>query len=350
MISKPMLEDFSSLGRDSELYHVLQGKQVYITGSTGQIGWYLVHFLSSLIKAGKLQCQVTGHVRSNEKLARKFPDNAELACRFIVGEDAAKALEENTYDFVIHCASKASPKHFAANPVDVMFPNGILTHALLEQIRKRNPACRFIYFSTTGVTGFIPDEQRPTKESDYGPLSCTELGNCYLESKRFGEMLSLAYFHQYGIPVVIVRPSITYGPGFDLDDGRSYADFVKSLLNKQAIKLTSDGSAVRNFLYISDFIRGLLLVMNKAASGSVLNISSPNPISILELATLLNRSIYPESLGPVAYQKAGPELTRVNFKSTDTSVDQLAALGWQQEISAIEGFRKTIRHYEEFTQ
>jgi UDP-glucuronate decarboxylase len=348
MISTPMQEDFSTLGEESEIYHILQGKRVYITGATGQIGWYLVNFLSFLVKARKLQCQVTAHVRNKERLEDKFPNNADFACRFIVAEDASKALEDDNFDIVIHCASKASPKHFAATPVDVMLPNAILTHALLEKIRQRNPECKFIYFSTTGVTGFIPDEERPTRESDFGPLSCTNLGNCYLESKRFGEMLSLAYSRQYDIPVIIVRPSITYGPGFDLDDGRSYADFVQSLLHKQPIKLTSDGSAIRNFLYISDFIRGLLLVLSKATTGSVLNIASPHPINILELATLLNTSVYPESLGSVEIREDQQSLTRVNFKSTDTSVDQLKALGWSQRIAPAEGFRRTIRHYQEF--
>jgi UDP-glucuronate decarboxylase len=350
MISTPMQEDFSTLGNDSDSYSALQGKRVYITGTTGQIGWYLINFLSFLIQSGKLQCQITGHIRSEEKLVRKFPDSTNMACRFLIAEDAASALKEEIYDLVIHCASKASPKHFADTPVDVMIPNSILTHALLEQIRLRNPTCKFIYFSTTGVTGFISDEQRPTQESDYGPLSCTDLGNCYLESKRYGEMLSLAYCRQYEIPIVIVRPSITYGPGFDLDDGRSYADFVQSLLQKQPIKLTSDGSAVRNFLYISDFIKGLLLIIRKAPAGSVYNIASPNPISILKLATLLNTSIYAESLGPVEHHKGQQELTRVNFKSTDTSVDQLKALGWTQKISPLDGFKKTVRHYQEVTQ
>lgn len=348
MISTPMHEDFTTLGEESEIYHVLHGKRVYITGATGQIGWYLVHFLNFLIKAGKLQSQVTAHIRSNDKLTSKFPDEANLACHFIVAEDATKALEDADFDIVIHCASKASPKHFAATPVDVMLPNAILTHALLEKIRQRNPKCQFIYLSTTGVTGFIPDEQRPAQESDYGPLSCTNLGNCYLESKRFGEMISLAYLHQYGIPIFIVRPSITYGPGFDLDDGRSYADFVHFLLLKKPIKLTSDGSAIRNFLYISDFIRGLLLILSKAPIGSVFNIASPNPINILDLATQLNTSIYPEPLGPVEHQKVQQGLTRVDFKSTDATVDQLKTLGWNQTVSPLEGFRRTIRHYQEF--
>lgn len=350
MISTTMQEDFAGLAADEEIYRTLQDRRIYITGTTGQIGWYLVRLICCLIRSGHLQCHLTAHVRNNERLAEKYPDHAALPCHFAVADDAAQHLGEADCDLVIHCASKASPKHFAAAPVDVLTPNALLTHALLEQLRVRNPACRFVYLSTTGVTGFIPDEQRPSSESDYGPLSCTDLGNCYLESKRFGEMLCLAYFRQYGISVLIIRPSITYGPGFDLDDGRSYADFVHALLQRKPIRLTSDGSAIRNFLYISDFVRGLLLAIDKAATGSVFNIASPLPISILELASLLNEAALSEALGPVErITEDRQALTRVNFKSTDASVEKLQALGWTAKISLLEGFRRTIRHYEERT-
>ncbi len=348
MISLPMHEDFTSLAKEVGLYEILQGKRVYLTGATGQIGWYLTHLVSHLIEQGHLHCDLTAHVRDTVKLRKKYPGHSAMHCKFIVDDDAARPLANETFDLVIHCASKASPRHFNAKPVDVMIPNAILAHDMLEQIRRHNTRTLFVYLSTTGVTGFIPDEQRPSSETDHGPLSCTDLGNCYLESKRFGEMLCLAYCKQYGIPILIVRPSITYGPGFDLDDGRSYADFVRCLLKNQPIKLTSDGSAIRNFLYITDFIKGLFTVIANAPVGSVVNIASPNPIKILDLATLLNTSLYSKSLGDVEHASdANGQYTRVNFKSTDASVDRLRSYGWQQETSILDGFRKTIRHYEE---
>lgn len=163
-------------------------------------------------------------------------------------------------------------------------------------------------------------------------------------------MLTLAYARQYGLRTLVVRPSITYGPGFDLDDGRSYADFIRALLHRQPIKLSSDGRAIRNFLYISDFVRGLLLAIAKAPADSVMNIASPQPIEILELATQLNDSVYPESLGPVEHLPAQQSLARVEFRSTDASVEQLRALGWEQLVLPVEGFRRTLRHYQENAQ
>jgi len=345
MTSTTMKNDFALLAAESESYQLFQNKRIYITGATGQIAWYLVRLLSFLIDSGRLKCHLSAHVRNTKRLNEKYPDHSALPCNFVVDESASGYLSCAPCDIVIHCASLASPKHFAASPVNVMEANAIVTHSVLEQIRIHNPECHFVYLSTTGVTGFIPDDQRPSTELQYGPLSCTELGNCYLESKRFAELLALAYWQQYGIPVQIVRPSITYGPGFDLDDGRSYADFVRSLLLSEPIKLTSDGSAIRNFLYITDFISGLLLIINKAPSGSVFNVASPFPISILELATQLNDAALGTPLGPVAHLPQETAMTRVNFKSTNASVDQLLQLGWRQQIPHLEGFKKTIQHY-----
>lgn len=350
MMSKTLREDFAQLAETGESYAALAGKKIYITGVTGQIGWYLVRYLCYLIENGHLDCTLNAHVRHAERLVWKFPDHRTLPCTFHVIDNAAKPLFEASHDLVIHCASLASPKHFIDRPVDVMIPNGILTNELLDAMCERNPTGHFVYLSTTGVTGFVPDHQRPSSEQDYGPLSSIDLKNCYLESKRFGEMLTLAYAKQYGVRTLIVRPSITYGPGFDLDDGRSYADFINTLLHKRPIKLTSDGSAIRNFLYISDFVRGLLLAIAGAPANAVLNITSPHPISIIDLTTLLNTSIYSESLGAVEHLPAQQGLARVEFRSTDASVEQLRGLGWEQLVLPLDGFRRTLHHYQEHAQ
>lgn len=351
MISNTMREDFSRLAEGApEIIAALnESRHICITGATGQIGWYLIRYLCFLIAAGKLSTKLTAHARSQARVSEKFPDRDELPCSFTVSDDMGASLDIGTVDLLIHCASLASPKHFAATPVDVMIPNGIMTYKLLDRISKDNPTCKFVYLSTTGVTGHVPDEKRPSTEDDFGALSCTDLKNCYLESKRFGEMLTLAYAQQYGIPSLIVRPSITYGPGFDLDDGRSYADFLTSLLDKRPIKLSSDGRAIRNFLYISDFIQGLLIAICKAPTKTVLNIASNRPTSILELATLLNREAHPFSLGEVERMPPSADIHRVEFLSTDASVDRLIALGWQQLVTPLEGFQRTLHHYQEIT-
>ncbi len=348
MISSTLHQDFLELGSDMTLLHQLQDRDIYITGGTGQIGWYLVHFLCHLIHQGTLRCHLTVHVRNSQKWKQKYNSPITECCHFVFQEDATVPLKQRSFDFIFHCAALASPKHFTNSPVDVMYPAAVLTHRMLEIIQASGSASTFVYLSTTGVTGFVPDSHRPSSELEFGPLSCSDLTNCYLESKRYGEMICLAFHRQYNIPVYVIRPSITYGPGFDLDDGRSYADFVRFLLQKRPISLSSDGTAIRNFLYVSDFIRGLMTVLGQLPAGTVINVASPYPISIFDLATKLNDFFYPNQLNSVFCQpQLSPPTSRVNFQSTHASVDRLLATGWFPRVDLIDGFRRTVAHYQE---
>ena len=347
MISRTLQADFQALSEDPRLYAFLREKRIYLTGATGQIGWYLTQLLCNLHRQHELNCRITAHVHTQERLQACYPDHAGLPCHFNIDDNPARILKTESFDLVIHCASLASPKFFTTQPVDVMIPNGIQVHEMLGEIHQNAPQTHFVYLSTTGVTGFVPDTQRPSGEADYGPLSCTDLKNCYLESKRFGEMMTMEYGSQYGIKSLIVRPSITFGPGFDLSDGRSYADFTRALLSKSPIRLNSDGQAIRNFLYISDFVRGLLLAINQMPGGSVMNIASPKPIRILDLAEQLNTQILGKPPGFVEHLPPVDGINRVEFQSTDAQIDQLQALGWQPRVSVVDGFRRTLDHYQE---
>ncbi|HCJ67571.1 MAG TPA: hypothetical protein DHV62_09720 [Elusimicrobia bacterium] len=68
------------------------------------------------------------------------------------------------------------------------------------------------------------------------------------------ESMCIAWKYQYGVPVKIVRPSITYGLGIKLDDGRSFADFISNIIHYQDIVLTSEGKAIRNFCYMTQML------------------------------------------------------------------------------------------------
>lgn len=64
----------------------------------------------------------------------------------------------------------------------------------------------------------------------------------------------VCYSKQYGMHVNMIRLGHTYGPGCKLNDGRVFADFVKNILDGDNIKIYSDGSAKRCFLYVTDMI------------------------------------------------------------------------------------------------
>jgi len=73
------------------------------------------------------------------------------------------------------------------------------------------------------------------KEDSFGFIDPMLVRSCYSESKRMGENICVSYTNQYNIKCKIVRPFHTYGPGLLLDDGRVFADFVSSIVNKKIL-------------------------------------------------------------------------------------------------------------------
>ncbi|MFZ2654178.1 MAG: NAD-dependent epimerase/dehydratase family protein, partial [Victivallales bacterium] len=233
------------------------------------------------------------------------------------------------------------------DPAGTIRSNVIGTANLLKLAVEKKTKC-FLFFSTSGVYGFVDSERYPLKEDCFGFLNPTDLASCYLESKRMGENMCVAWMHQYGVPVKIVRPSITYGPGFKLDDGRSFADFISNIINKQDIVLYSDGKALRNYCYLADATLGFFIVMLKGKNGEAYNIGSDKEISIVDLATLLTEKVFPELKLKVLFKKdEGMNYLRMNFARTVVDISKARGLGWQINYSIEDGFKRTVESFRE---
>ena len=161
-----------------------------------------------------------------------------------------------------------------------------------------------------------------------------------------GENLCIAWYKQKQIPVQIVRPAITYGPGVSLDDGRSYADFINCMVTNSDITLFSKGEAIRNFCYISDFISGLFYVLFKGNNGEAYNVSTEEEYSIMELAMLLVNDIYKDKKLKIKVNPQNNSYLRVQYKKTTVSTKKLQALGWKLNHSIKSGMTRTISSYE----
>ena len=204
----------------------------------------------------------------------------------------------------------------------------------------------FLYFSSSEIYGQLPEKENPIKENQFGYLDPAQYRSCYAESKRMGETLCVSYFHQKEVPIKIVRPFHTYGPGMDLNDGRVYADFVKNIVLGNNISMTSDGSAKRAFCYIADATIGFLTVLIKGAVGEAYNIGNQSQeYSIKELADKLVK-LYPEKKLSVYTGIAAKEYVPSKINRNCPDCTKAAKLGWNAVINIEEGFDRTIKSYE----
>lgn len=322
-------------------------KTVLISGASGFLSSYMVETFLHLNKSKNINVKVIGLVRSLDKAKKKFSEFQHDKHLELVEHDVCEKLEINQpIDFIIHAASQATPKVFGIDPVGTLLPNVLGTANLLSLAREKNVE-DFVFFSTSGVHGYVDEALIPIKENCSGYLDFTDISSCYLESKRMGENMCIAWMRQYGIPVKILRPSITYGPGVKLDDGRSFADFVSNILKFEDIVLYSEGKVIRNFCYIADATLGFFTVMLKGENGHAYHVAAEHEISIRDLAIYLVDDVFSErNLNVVIKIDPEKQFLRVDFPRNTVDIGKLLKLGWKLNYPLREGFRRTIESFE----
>lgn len=332
---------------DADLpWELLKNKTILISGASGFLPAYMVETLLYLNETRHFNITVIGLVRNLEKARERFSHYNHNPRLTFISQNVCDSIRINHHiDYIIHAASQATPKLFYADPVGTILPNVTGTHNLLNLAVHNSSEC-FLYFSTSGVHGFVEADQYPVKEDCYGSLNPTKLESCYLESKRMGENMCIAWMHQYGIPAKIIRPATTYGPGLKLDDGRSFADFISNIVHNQNIQIFSDGKALRNFCYLADATLGFFTVMFKGRPGESYNVATDHEISIFDLAKLLVEKVFPErGLQVIMKKDPSKDFLRVNYSRTAVDITKVKELGWRLNFPVEEGFKRTVESY-----
>lgn len=263
------------------------------------------------------------------------------SCRCAVVEGTLDVLPASRFgapDVVIHAASPASPRNYAMDPVGVIRANAMGTLALLDRFARERPISFLMLGSA--VYGSTENDGAVNEES-FGAVPTLDPRNCYIESKRMAETLLASWHSQYGLRFGVGRIFHTFGPGVNLDDGRIFSDVLKAARDRQAIVLTSDGSALRAFCYLSDTVSGLFHILLKGGGANAYNVGNPaNEMSIREfsrLASLLTDPALPLTFGkvdPLAYLPATtsrglPDISRIE------------ALGWRPRKGVMEALQRS---------
>lgn len=261
----------------------LQGCNIFITGATGLLGSCLVDILMHHV-GGDYHIYAAGR---NEGRATKMFAQYEHDQRFhFIKYDVMCPLQSDlSFQYMIHAASNAGPSFFAINPVEVMKANVLGVIHLLEYGREHGLR-RLLYVSTGEVYG--EGDGRVFTEEYSGYVDSMKPRSCYPSSKRAAETFCAAYGAEYGIDVVVARPSHTYGPHFTESDNRVYAQFIRNVLKGEDIVMKSTGEQFRSWCYVVDCVKGLLYILLKGKCGEAYNVADADSnISIMQLAELV---------------------------------------------------------------
>ncbi|MFD2093372.1 UDP-glucuronic acid decarboxylase family protein [Blastococcus deserti] len=305
--------------------------RVVVLGGAGFLG---SHLCGTLLAAGDEVVCIDN--LSTGRRTNTTPFLGRPGFEFVHADIAAGPLcVRGAVDAVANLASPASPPDYHRMPLETLAAGSRGTeHAL--QLAAQHGA-RFLLASTSEVYG-DPDVH-PQPEDYWGNVNSVGPRSVYDEAKRYAEAVTMAYRRQFGDDVGIVRIFNTYGPGMRPEDGRVVTSFITQALNGDPLTIYGDGSQTRSFCYVDDLVRGLVAMLTSTETGP-LNLGNPVEWTVLELARIVlevTGSTSPLEFHPLPQDdptRRRPDIGRAR-----------RLLGWQPEISAHEGLRRTVEWF-----
>jgi len=329
VIDKIVSEDIQQILRRIKS-DAFEDSNILVTGGGGFIGSYLC---DTLVKAGaNVTCLDDFSTGLMENVNHLF----QMRNFRIVKEDVSSFESNESYDYILHFASRASPEEYQLNPVKTLLANSHGSYRMLELARKHDSS--ILFASSSEVYGDA--KVIPTPESYWGNVNPVGVRSCYDEGKRFGEALFMAYHRQYKLDTRIVRIHNTYGPRLRADGAyaRALSRFVLQALKGKDLTVYGDGTQTRSFCYITDTIAGILLMLSGArCMGEVVNIGSADEIRILDLAKKIREIVGAKSkITFKTLPKDDPRRRRPDISKAKK------LLGWQPKTNFEEELQRTI--------
>ncbi|MCD6530826.1 dTDP-glucose 4,6-dehydratase, partial [bacterium] len=233
-------------------------------------------------------------------------------------------------DWVVNFAAESHVDRSLRNPAEFVRTNIEGVRVLLEIARETKPE-RFLQISTDEVYGSIA-EGCVDETAQLRPSSP------YSASKASADMLCNAYLTTFGVPVIIARSTNNYGP-YQYPE-KLIPRFVSLALKGEKLPLYGDGKNIRDWLYVEDNCRALLLILKKGKVGEIYNIGAGELHQNIEIARKILEILgKPEDMITFVADRPGHDRRYcVNW-------DKIRALGWEPQAKFEEKFRETVLWY-----
>ncbi len=297
--------------------------KVFVTGAAGFIGANLVMQLFN----EEPQVNVLGIDSLNDYYDPAIKDYrlAEIAntaerhpgseWRFVKGNIADKGLVDSLFaefrpDVVVNLAAQAGVRYSITKPDAYIESNLIGFYNILEACRHsydngQEGVKHLVYASSSSVYGSNKKVPYSTDDKVDNPVSL------YAATKKSNELMAHAYSKLYNIPSTGLRFFTVYGPAGRPD--MAYFGFTDKLLKGETIKIFNYGNCKRDFTYIDDIVKGVILVMKKAPKRrtgedglpippyAVYNIGNNNPENLLDFVDILQDELIAAGVLPADY-------------------------------------------------
>lgn len=302
------------------------GKKVLLTGGAGFLGREVAN---KLVEAGVVLDDIR-IPRSKDTDLRRW-ENCQRVVRDI--------------DMVIHLAARVGGIEFNQNyPAQLFYDNAIMGLQLIEAARLEGVE-KFVSVGT--VCAYPKFTPVPFKEDDIWNGYPEETNAPYGLAKKMLLIQSQTYRQQYRFNSIFLLPVNLYGPGDNFDPESSHV--IPALIRKfcEAVKtgrkkvdVWGTGSASREFLYVEDAARGIIMAAASYNKADPVNLGSGKEIRIRDLAELISRLTGFE--GEIEWDTTKPD--GQPRRCLDTSRAKIE-LGFEAKMKFKEGLQRTIAWY-----
>lgn len=317
---------------------MLERKKIFITGGAGFIANTII---KQYIENNKIVAFDNFHRDTLTASGLRHHKNLQVIEGNVLDKEKLTQSMKGA-DIVVHAAGIAGIDTVIIKPVNTMQVNMIGTAYALEAALANQVTDRFIDFSTSEIFGSMAYKSAEGDNTVAG--SAGEARWTYAVSKLAAEHLTHAYYKQYGMPTVSVRPFNVYGPG-QTGEG-ALIKFIKAALKNDDIYINGDGTQIRAWCYVDDFVDGIVrCIENPKAIGESFNIGNARAvITILGLAQTVCRVLHSKSKIMFKPQlSADIELRIPSVKKSEE------VLGFKAKIDLEEGVLKTAEWIEKIT-
>lgn len=309
-----------------------------VTGGAGFIGSNYMHYVVNKYPNDEFVCldalTYAGNYNNIKDLENK-PNYKFVNIDIRNEEEIDKLFNEEQFDVVINFAAESHVDNSIKNPGIFVDTNIQGTRVLLDASRKHNIK-RYHQVSTDEVYGDLPLDRKDLLFTENTPLHTS---SPYSSSKAGADLLVMAYYRTFNLPVTISRCSNNYGP-YQFPE-KLIPVVISKALNNESIPVYGKGENVRDWIHVIDHNIGVDLIVRNGKVGEVYNLGGHSERTNLEVVkTILNQMKKSEDLITFVTDRPGHDL---RYAIDSSKVEK--ELGWNRTYDFETGIKETVEWY-----